>query len=79
MKRTKTKNRQNLWNRAFDACVELLQKSADALDPYVPGGMDYCKINAILFCIILPIVMGLSLGLNAYLLHKLLSKDWALP
>jgi len=61
-----------LWHNIFDACVISLEEAARKLDPYWPGGMDYCKINVILFCIILPIVLGLSLVLNAYLLFRIL-------
>ena len=65
------KTNQNLWHELFDACVSQLENAATLLDPYWPGGMDYCKLNVILFCIILPIVLGLSLALNAYLLLQL--------
>ena len=39
--------------RVFRGCVDLLETSAAFLDPYWPGGMDYIKINVILFCILL--------------------------
>ena len=40
-----------------------------ALDPVWPGGMDYVKINVILFCILLPMILIAPLGLNlAFLL-----------
>jgi hypothetical protein len=68
----RTKNNHCLWNNVFDACVIQLTEAAERLNPYWPGGMDYVKINVILFCIILPIVLGLSLALNAYLLFRLL-------
>ena len=58
----------NIWHRSFDSCVVLLQAAAEKLDPYTPGGMDYVKINVILFCIVLPIVLGASIALNIALL-----------
>lgn len=63
---------QNIWHQSFDACVLLLQLAAEKLDPYWPGGMDYVKINVILFCIVLPAVMGLSLALNVVLVLRAL-------
>jgi multisubunit Na+/H+ antiporter MnhF subunit len=65
-------NGNNIWHRSFDGCVVLLQTAAEMLDPYVPGGMDYVKINVILFCIILPIVLGASIALNVALIMALL-------
>ena len=56
------------WKWTFDACVLLLAWLALTLDPVVPGGMDYVKINVILFCILLPIILVGSLALNVYLL-----------
>ena len=41
---------------------------ANALDPIWPGGMDSVKINVLLFCVLLPIILVGSLALNAYLL-----------
>jgi hypothetical protein len=65
-------NGNNIWHRSFDGCVVLLQTAAEKLDPYVPGGMDYVKINVILFCIVLPIVLGVSVALNIALILALL-------
>jgi len=53
---------------AFDLCVLFLVLLANALDPVWPGGMDYVKVNVILFCIILPVILFGSLALNLYLL-----------
>ena len=61
-----------IWHRVFDGCVLLLQFAAEKLDPYWPGGMDYVKINVILFCIVLPVVLGLSLALNVVLVLRML-------
>jgi len=58
------KKENELWAHVFGACVWILDESAKVLNPHWPGGMNYVKINVILFCIILPIVLGLSLGLN---------------
>ena len=73
MQKTKKKPVANVpessrWDEVFDGCVHLLQESASKLDPYWPGGMDYVKINVIAFCIVTPVVLVGSLGLNAYLL-----------
>ena len=57
-------------SRLFDLCVLFLVLLANALDPVWPGGMDYVKINVILFCVILPIILVGSLGLNIYLLCR---------
>jgi len=60
------------WERSFALCVKLLGRTSEKLNPWFPGGMDYVKINVILFCIILPIVLGLSLlGNLVWLLSKL--------
>lgn len=48
----------NLFDRAFYGCVRLLNVMADAIDPWVPGGMNYVKINVILFCVLLPLVLA---------------------
>ena len=52
----------------FDLCVAFLVWAAKKLDPIWPGGMDYTKINVILFCIVLPAVLVGSLALNVCLL-----------
>ena len=52
----------------FCACVTLLEWAAAILNPVWPGGMDYVKINVIVFCVLLPIILVGSLALNAYLL-----------
>jgi hypothetical protein len=54
----------------FDACVAWLVAAAEWLNPTWPGGMDYVKINVILFCIVLPIVLIGSLVLNVFLLCR---------
>ena len=54
----------------FCICVDLLQRGAAILNPVWPGGMDYVKINVILFCIILPIILVGSLALNIVLLCR---------
>ena len=58
-----------VWHTVFNLCANSLYEAAKALDPLWPGGMDYVKINVILFCIVLPLVLAASLGLNlAFLL-----------
>ena len=54
----------------FCICVDLLQRGAAILNPVWPGGMDYVKINVILFCIILPLVLVGLVGTCAFLLLK---------
>ncbi len=61
-----------IWHSAFNACANSLHWLASKLDPVWPGGMDYVKINVILFCVILPIVLTVSLGLNLAFLFGLL-------
>ena len=59
------------WDQiAFNACVKWLGKAADKLNPEVKGGMDYIKLNVILFCILLPAVLTASLLLNCCLLMR---------
>jgi hypothetical protein len=66
-------NKHNgLWHTVFDSCVQFLNWLASMLDPVWPGGMDYVKINVILFCIILPIILTASLALNVAFLFGLL-------
>ena len=66
-------NRNNrLWHTVFDLCVHFLNWLARMLDPFWPGGMDYVKINVILFCILLPIILTVSLALNVAFLFGLL-------
>jgi len=57
---------------AFNACANSLSWVAGKLNPVWPGGMDYVKINVILFCVVLPVVLTVSLGLNLAFLLGLL-------
>jgi hypothetical protein len=58
-----------VWHTMFNLCANSLHRLAGKLDPVWPGGMDYVKINVILFCIILPALFDASLLLNlAFLL-----------
>ncbi len=66
------RNDNNIWHTAFDLCANSLVWLARMLDPVWPGGMDYCKVNVIVFCIILPIVLTASLALNIGFLFGLL-------
>jgi hypothetical protein len=43
-----------IWHTLFNACANSLHWMAKRRDPYWPGGMDYGKLNVILFCLILP-------------------------
>jgi len=58
------------FDTPFDMCVRGLQRTAEILDPYTPGGMDYVKINVIAFCVILPIVLATSIGINIHYITK---------
>lgn len=60
------------YNKTFNTCVKALDATAKLLDPLIPGGMDYVKINVIGFCILLPAILIASLGLNAIFLLGLL-------
>lgn len=53
-----------IWHSTFNACANLLQWAAKKLDKVTPGGMDYVKINVVIFCIIVPTILAASLGLN---------------
>lgn len=64
----------SIWYTVFDACVLALQWLAAWLDPIWPGGMDYVKVNVIVFCVCLPIVLATSLGLNVWLIVKVRRK-----
>ena len=63
---------QDHWHTAFDLCANSLVWLANKIDPVIPGGMDYVKINVILFCIILPLILVASLALNLAFLFGLL-------
>jgi hypothetical protein len=66
-------NKNNgLWHTVFDLCVQFLNWLASLLDPVWPGRMDYVKINVILFCILLPIILVASLALNLAFLFGML-------
>lgn len=62
------RNHRTLTTRIFATCVTLLETTADRLDPWWPGGMDYQKLNVILFCLCLPLILIASLVLNVLLL-----------
>lgn len=65
-------NNNGPWHAMFNLCANSLQSLAKKLDPYTPGGMDYVKINVILFCIVLPILFLASLVLNLLFLFGIL-------
>lgn len=60
------------WHTAFNLCANSLHWLAGKLDPVWPGGMDYVKVNVILFCVLLPIILLASLALNLAFLLGLL-------
>ena len=53
-----------IWHAIFNACANSLAWAAGRLDPFWPGGMNYVKLNVILFCLVLPLVLLASLTLN---------------
>ena len=62
----------DLWNTTFDLCANSLYWLASKLDPIWPGGMDYVRINVLLFCVLLPILLAASVGLNLAFLFGIL-------
>ena len=67
----KMKKNCEIYRKPFELCVNALLIAADKLDPYWPGGMDYKKINVLVFCVAGPTVFLASLALNLYLLTKI--------
>jgi hypothetical protein len=61
-----------IWHALFNLCANFLQRLAKILNPIFPGGMDYVKINVILFCIILPIILIVSITLNLLFIFGIL-------
>ncbi len=70
----KEKMNHNQYHQAFDLCANALHYSAKKLDPYWPGGMNYVKINVLIFCVACPIIFMGSVALNIILAMKLLSR-----
>jgi hypothetical protein len=56
----------------FDCCVSGMDRIANTLDPWFPGGMDYAKINVIICCFLIPAVLLASLGLNVLFIFKVI-------
>jgi hypothetical protein len=69
----KKKNNCEKYRKPFELCVDALLIAADKLDPYWPGGMDYKKINVLLFCVVGPALFAASVALNVVLAIKLAS------
>ena len=61
------------YRKPFELCVDALMIAADKLDPIWPGGMDYKKINVLIFCVAGPAIFAASVGLNVVLAIKLAS------
>ncbi len=70
------KNNCQKYYKAFDLCVDALEFTATKLHPYFPGGLDYRKINVLIFCVAGPAVFAASVGLNVVLLIKLMKLGW---
>ena len=66
------KNNTEKYRKPFEFCALSLLKAAQVINPYWPGGMDYKKINVILFCFILPAILAGSIGTNLILLRLLM-------
>lgn len=60
------------WHAMFNACANSLHCLAKKMDSYFPGGMDYVKINVILFCVLFPIIFLASLVLNLLFLFDII-------
>ena len=67
----KMKNDCEIYRKPFELCVDALMIAADKLDPYWPGGMDYKKINVLVFCVAGPALFAASVALNVVLAAKL--------
>ncbi len=67
------KNNTKKYVKPFELCVEGLLIAADRLNPIWPGGMDYKKLNILIFCIAGPAIFAGSVALNVYLLAKLMT------
>ena len=65
------KNDCEIYRKPFELCVDALMIAADKLDPYWPGGMDYKKINVLVFCVAGPALFAASVALNVVLAAKL--------
>jgi len=65
------KNNCHKYHKAFDLCVDALEFTATTLHPYFPGGLDYRKINILIFCVLGPIIFASSVGLNIVLAIRL--------
>ncbi len=64
------KNDCEIYRKPFELCVDALLIAADKLDPYWPGGMDYKKINVLIFCVAGPALFAASVALNVVLAIK---------
>lgn len=62
----------DLWHTTFDLCADFLHWLASKLDPIWPGGMDYVKLNVLVFVVLLPIILSASLALNLAFLFGIL-------
>lgn len=60
-----------IYRKPFELCVDALLIAADKLDPIWPGGMDYKKINVLIFCVAGPALFAASVGINVVLTIKL--------
>ena len=59
------KNKCEKYRGPFEVCVQALMVVAEKLDPIWPGGMDYKKINVLIFCVAGPALFAASIALNA--------------
>ena len=65
------KNNCEKYRELFEFCVQALLVAAEKLDPFWPGGMDYKKINVLIFCVVGPALFAASVALNVVLAAKL--------
>jgi hypothetical protein len=62
---TKIEKKCEKYRWPFEVCVQALMVVAEKLDPIWPGGMDYKKINVLIFCVAGPALFAASVALNA--------------
>jgi hypothetical protein len=64
------KNNCQRYRRPFELCVDALEWAAKTINPFWPGGMDYIKINVLIFCVVGPLIFAASVALNILLLAR---------
>ena len=65
------KNNCEKYRKPFELCVDVLLITAEKLNQIWPNGMDYKKLNIIIFCLVGPSLFAASIALNVVLALKL--------